>query len=174
MNSVELLTRQTADAYQWTNKLVTSIPHDHWEEMPQVIDSTISWQVGHLIMSFYYHSIMTIVGHRMDVVSKVPLQQYNELFTAAAPEKAIGKANPITLQQQLILVEEKSLEVIQSLSLADLDSPLEPTPVPHPIAKTKFEALDWNIKHTMWHCGQIGLLKRVIHRRFDFGLQKQN
>lgn len=174
MNAVELLTQQTADAYQWTNKLVTSIPYDNWDDMPQVIDSTISWQVGHLIMSFYYHSIMTIVGHQMDIITKVPLQQYNELFTSAEPEKALGKADPKELHQQLRLVGDKSIEIIQSLSLEDLDNPLEPTPTPHPIAKTKFEALDWNIKHTMWHCGQIGLLKRVIHGRFDFGLQKQN
>ncbi|WP_216824389.1 hypothetical protein [Emticicia sp. TH156] len=38
-------------------------------------------------------------------------------------------------------------------------------------SKTKFEALDWNIKHTLWHCRQIGLLKRVVDKRYDFGLR---
>ncbi len=48
---------------------------------------------------------------------------------------------------------------------------LEPTPVAHPVAKTKFEAIDWNIKHTMYHCGQIGILRRIVDKRYDFGLR---
>ncbi len=63
-------------------------------------------------------------------------------------------------------------KVIKSLSDQDLESELSPTEVPHPVAKNKFEAIDWNIKHTMWHCGQIGILKRIIDERFDFGLKK--
>ena len=34
------------------------------------------------------------------------------------------------------------------------------------------EALEWNINHTMYHCGQIGVLKRVVDARYDFGLQR--
>jgi hypothetical protein len=56
------------------------------------------------------------------------------------------------------------------LTESDLESELEKTDTPHPIAKNKYEALDWNIKHTMWHCGQLGILKRIIDKRFDFGL----
>lgn len=70
-----------------------------------------------------------------------------------------------------LLLVKKSIEIIKSLSPGDLQSELEPSPVSHPIAKNKFEALDWNIKHTMWHCGQLGVL-RVVHERYDFGLKK--
>lgn len=54
---------------------------------------------------------------------------------------------------------------------SDLEQPLEPFIIEHPVAKTKQEAIDWNIKHTMWHCGQIGLLKRFLVKRHDFGLK---
>jgi len=50
----------------------------------------------------------------------------------------------------------------------------EPTKRKHPVAKTKFEAISWNIKHTMWHCGQIACIKRLIHGGFDFGLTNRN
>jgi uncharacterized damage-inducible protein DinB len=76
------------------------------------------------------------------------------------------------LQSQLEVMQKKSIDIIKSLSDEDLDRELELTPIPHPIAKTKFDALDWNIKHTMWHCGQLGILKRIHGERYDFGLRR--
>jgi len=45
--------------------------------------------------------------------------------------------------------------------------------VHHPLAKTKFDALDWNVKHTMWHCGQLGILVRIAGERFNFGMRRE-
>ncbi|WP_031529503.1 hypothetical protein [Dyadobacter crusticola] len=69
------------------------------------------------------------------------------------------------------MMQQKSIAILQSVSNAELNNPLEPTPTPHPISTTKFEAVDWNIKPTMYHCGQIGILSRVVEKRFDFGLR---
>ena len=71
--------------------------------------------------------------------------------------------------EHLKLMQLQSLGVIDSLSENDLRKPVEPTKVPHPIAKTKFDAIDWNIKHTMWHCGQIATIKRIVDNYFDYG-----
>jgi len=171
MNQVDILTKQTADAYEWTNRLVNSIPFDKWDQTPEVIESNISWQVGHLILSFYYHSIMVITGHRMDILQQVPMREYDKLFTHSSPFDAAGKADPARLRNELFLLQAKSLDTIRGLTPEDLEKNIEATGVPHPVAKTKFEAIDWNIKHTMWHCGQIGILKRIIDRRYDFGLK---
>lgn len=51
-------------------------------------------------------------------------------------------------------------------------SPLEPGAPEHPVATNKQEAISWNIKHTMWHCGQMAILKRVINSRIGFGLKR--
>jgi hypothetical protein len=172
MSETELLIRQTKDAYGWTHKLVTSVPFEKWDETPEVIETNATWQVGHLIMSHYFHAIMVIAGHQMDILQTVPIKAYNLIFTDGAPRNVIGKTNPSDLLNQLTMVQEKSLQILSKLSAADLAGRLEPTAIHHPIAKTKFESLDWNIKHTMYHCGQIGILKRVVHERHDFGLRR--
>jgi len=172
MNQIEILVKQTADAYDWTNKLINAIPQDKWNDIPEIIESNVTWQIGHLIMSLYYHSIMVINGHQMDILQKIPLKEYDKLFTDAVPEKSSEKTDPTQLQNYFMLLQAKSIEVIKSLSEKDLECELQQTDVPHPIATNKFEALDWNIKHTMWHCGQIGILKRVVHERYNFGLRK--
>lgn len=173
MGSIETLVIQTEDAYAWTNKLINSIPHDRWDTTPEVIDSNVTWQVGHLLMSEYYHSIRSIRGHHPEIVSEVPLKKYAELFADTSPLLAVGKINPLELHNHLTFVQKISVEVINSLTINDLESDLAAARTPNPVAKNKFEAIDWNIKHTLWHCGQLALLKRIVHERYDFGLRKK-
>lgn len=173
MELSELLARQTADAYEWTNKIMDSVPEKDWDRTPETIDSNISWQVGHLIVSSYYHAIMTTVGHQKDILEKVSMREYSALYGyESIPAKAVGKTAADRLQIDLHLIQERSLDVIRSLKPEDLNQALEPTRIPHPVATTKMEALDWNIKHTMWHCGQLAILKRMVGERWDFGLKK--
>lgn len=153
------------------NKLLDTISYTQWDITPGVIQSNITWQAGHLVVSFYYHSIMVIAGHQMEILQKMPMKGYGALFTNASPAAAVGKTDPEVLHNHLRYLQQQSLEMIGSLSPGDLNSDLVPTPMTHPIAKKKGEALTWNIHHTLWHCGQIALLKRVIDSRFDFGLK---
>ncbi|MGM9507392.1 DinB family protein [Larkinella sp. GY13] len=171
MTEIEILINQTSNAYEWTNKLLEAVPFDKWEIIPDIVESNISWQVGHLIISHYFHSIMVIRGHQMDILQKLPIKEYSDYFTVSAPILSVGKTQSITLLQDLKVIQQKSIDILTSLSVSELNSPLEPTPTPHPIAVTKFEAIDWNIKHTMYHCGQIGMLRRVVDQRYDFGLK---
>jgi uncharacterized damage-inducible protein DinB len=171
MTEREILINQTSNAYEWTNRLIETIPFEKWEIIPDTVESSINWQVGHLIISHYFHSIMVIRGHQMDILQKLPIKDYSDLFTASAPMLSVGITDSMKLLQDLKLIQQKSVDILATLSSAELNSPLEHTPIPHPIAATKFEAIDWNIKHTMYHCGQIGILRRVVDKRYDFGLR---
>ncbi|NLR93801.1 DinB family protein [Flammeovirga agarivorans] len=171
MSTVEIIKTQTEDAYNWVNKLVESIPHEQWDETPDIIDTNVTWQIGHLILSFNYHSLMSIRGPQLDLYQQLPIQEYFKLFVNTQPSECIGKTDAVALVEHLRLIQNRSIEIIANLSEDDLKAQLEPTKVPHPIAKNKFQALDWNVKHTMWHCGQLGLLKKVLGQRYDFGLK---
>ncbi len=170
MSQVSLLLSQTKDAYDWVNKLIEPIPERKWDEIPEGIDSSVTWQVGHLLVSLYFHSIMSIKGHQMDILQQVPMKDYSRWFTKAAPHSSVGKTDSDHLKRHLELVQHKSLEIIAGLRREHLDDPLEPLQTPNPMAKVKFEAIDWNIKHTMWHCGQLAILRRHWVGRVDFGL----
>ena len=172
MTQVEMLSHQTQDAYDWASKLINTIPLEKWDEIPKNMLSSVSWQTGHLTISIYYHSIMVIKGHQMDLLQKIPVKEYNELYNQTQAQDTIGKMKPENLLNDLKQMQSKSLEIINQLQDENLNTSLEPTQAPHPIAKNKFEALDWNIKHTMWHCGQLAVLKRIVDKRYDFGLKK--
>lgn len=94
MRESQILTNQTVDVYKWTNKLIDSIPFYKWDILPDVIETTLTWQVGHLIVSHYFHAIWVIRGHQMDVLQLIPLKDYGELFTNKSPKASIGKFDP--------------------------------------------------------------------------------
>ncbi|WP_337041571.1 DinB family protein [Emticicia sp. 17c] len=171
MSETELLVKQTEGAYAWVYKLVTDIPYEKWDFIPEGVESNVSWQVGHLIISYYYHSVMVITGHQTDILQQIPMKDYSQLFHNTLAQVCVGQTQPQLLKEQLNLMAQKSINIIRSLPAEELEKPLVTTPMPHPVAKTKFEALDWNIKHTMWHCGQLAILKRIVHERYDFGLK---
>lgn len=175
MTEIQLLSKQTENAFAWTHKLMDSVPEENWELIAEGVGSNISWQVGHLIVSIYYHSIMTTVGHMPELLEKMDLRFYTKLcgYDTFAQEMK-GYCTPEKLKSDLERMQNKSLEVINSLSVDDLWQRVERTKVPHPVAQTKFEAIDWNVKHTMWHCGQMATIKRMVDQPYDYGLQKRN
>lgn len=174
MGGVETLVKQTKDAYEWVNRLVDSVPMDQWEITPEIVDTNVSWQVGHLILSFNFHSIMVICGPNSELGQQIPFRTYAENFAMhSKPADIAQQIQPQDLRQHLQTMQRISLETIANLNEEDLQQPLEPTAFEHPVAQDKFEALDWNIKHTMWHSGQLGLLKKVLGERYAFKLKKK-
>ncbi|WOC40321.1 DinB family protein [Polaribacter sp. HL-MS24] len=172
MTEIEILTNQTENAFEWTNKLIASVPYDRWHIIANGIESNFSWQIGHQIISIYYHTIMSVVGHISEIIEKLDLRLYTKRYGYdTAAKDLIDKTNPKQLKEDLKYMQGQSLRVIKSLSQNELQQAVESTKIPHPVAKTKFEAIDWNIKHTMWHCGQIAILKRIVDQPYNYGLK---
>ena len=176
MNVIAVLVKQTQEAHIWTNKLIDSVPFEHWNDTPDVLESNISWQVGHLIISEYYHAIMVVKGFDEEITQKLDLRAHNHKFGYDSnPTEYLDGSDAKTLRDQLQFMHERVIATISDLTVADLEHNVEePLPQKHPVATTKFDAVSWNIKHTMWHCGQIAIIKRLIHGGYDFGLPKRS
>ncbi|WP_111595815.1 DinB family protein [Chitinophaga skermanii] len=171
MDALSHLLQQTRHTHSWTHKLIDDIPIDKWHIIPNNMQSNITWQVGHLVVSHYYHAIWAIQGHQMNILQSIPLQQYAQLFTANPPKEAVNQIDIPQLLADLHTMEQTSLNIIAQLTEQALTAPLEPITPTHPIAHNKLEAIDWNIHHTMWHCGQIAMIRRSVYRKMEFGLQ---
>lgn len=166
----DLLLNQTTNAYQWTNNLLNSLPADCWPTLPPVIETNALWQAGHLLVSIYFNTMVVIKGHQPGIFQSMPLKLYSQLFTQATPASAMNQVEPQQLFEHLKTMQNHSSEIIKSLTEHDLNALLVPGEIVHPVAKTKFEAINWNVNHTFWHCGQIAMIKRVVHKRYRFNL----
>ena len=168
--TVDFIAQQTADAYAWVERLIQDIPQERWTERPVGLDSSVAWQVGHLVISAYYHTVMVIGGHDAAVNAALPVRTYGELFTRATPPGRAYEFGVATLRKHFATMAEASLRSIRGLSDAQLDDALEPVGPPHPTATDKRGALLWNHQHTWWHCGQLGMLRRAVHEPMAFNL----
>lgn len=160
---IEFIKEQNFLTRGQTLKILGETPEELWYETPKIIESNIAWQVGHLIVSQYYHSVAVITRENRELFSKVPLKDYfpiYSMFTKSTINEL--KPEPRQLLHELRLINDYANTQIDGLVDSDLDKPLEPTRFPHPIAETKYEALTWNFRHEMWHLGQISTLKRII------------
>lgn len=174
MTAIDILSKQTKDAHAWTHKMIDSVPDPLWDVTPDVVESNIAWHVGHLVISEYYHAILVIKGFDEEITARIDLKAHNQLYGYNSdPRKQVGTSRPALLREQLRFMQKKVLATLEQLPIAKLETPVEqPIKQKHPVAITKFDALSWNIKHTMWHCGQMATIKRLVHESYDYGLTK--
>ncbi|WNJ20019.1 DinB family protein [Pontibacter sp. G13] len=168
MNAITLLQEQTRNTYGWVDKLVAPIPHDQWETCPEGIESSISWQVGHLTLSLYYHTVMVLHGRDPEIGKTLKLGEYTPWFNQGAPQDAAGKIVPAKLWDRWQAMQEYSLSGIGRLAPEELEGPQVDVGFPHPVAQTKRGAIEWNIQHTAWHAGQISMIRRAVFGRYEF------
>ncbi len=171
---INLLKKQTIDSYNWVDRIISEFPEDKWFETPKIIETNLAWQIGHLTLSNYYYNVVLIGSPQEDISNEINVKKYSELYTNGTKLNEIKSefTREIILNNWKIL-KEKAIEFISKLNDEDLESEIFKLPKEHPFAKTKEDALSWNIKHTMWHCGQIATLKRIVDKPFDLTIQKK-
>jgi DinB superfamily len=168
MSQIDTLLTLTTEAHTWTHKLIATVPDEKWLILPPIIESNIYWPIGHFIVTHFYHIITCLKTPEEDVLQLIPIKDYFPLFSAGSKPTTEPYMAVTQLRETLTKVELKLLEKIKSLDEKDLSSDLFPTQFPHPLAKTKLQALSWDMHHTMWHGGQIALIKRVVDKSFVF------
>jgi hypothetical protein len=167
-NLINLLKNQTIDSHTWIDRLIKEFPESKWFETPEVIETNFAWQIGHLTLSNYYYNVVLIGSPQEEIAKVLDIKKYSEFFVNG--EKRNEIQNEFTRDKLLnkwSFIKEKGIEFITKLNDEDLELDIFKLPKEHPFAKTKENAISWNIKHTMWHAGQIATLKRILDKPFD-------
>ena len=145
----------------WTLNLIEEIKEDQMMLIPEGIGTNINWQMGHIIISKYFHAFAIVWGMEKPFNCEIPLDQYKEIYGygSKAVESSFNqrKANIVDHFNKV------SEAVIESLKLIDDDMLMKPTTLPHPVLKTNLDALTFVFKHQMYHCGQMALIKRILN-----------
>lgn len=160
---LEFIKEQNRLTREHTLKLLNDTPFDLWYETPKVIETNIAWLTGHLIVSQYFHSIAVITGPNLEIFKEVPLSDYFPIYSMMTKSTTNElQPDPNKLLVELEIMNNYAIRELNKLTDQNLEESLEPTKMPHPVAKTKYEALTWSFRHEMWHLGQISTLKRII------------
>ncbi len=167
----DLLISQTREAHDWVNKLICDIPADIWFITPDILETNFAWQIGHLTLSQYYYTVVLITGPQKDFAEKINVKKYSPLFANGLKRKELfPEVTAIELVDIWGVMCDKTIQMLHTIQDEGLAEQIYKMPKLHPFVKTRQDSISWNIKHTMWHCGQMGIVKRVIDKPFDFGM----
>ena len=165
MDKISFLTDQIIESRNFTNRLISELPEELWYTIPENTDSNFAWQIGHIMVSQNFHAIWVITGKNEKLFELVPMAKYSRLFygMGALHRSVPNDLIPTSLlKEQLDTVHSICLETLSKLTDANLFEKLEPAPIKHPMAVTKYEALSWSFKHEMWHCAEMESIKLAL------------
>jgi len=167
----ELLKTQTIDTYHWVEKLIADIAHEKWFDTPEILESSFAWQLGHLTLSQYYYTVVLVKGPQKDFAESIHLKKYSEFFAKGQKKKEL--ASNVSVQELLgnwQAMKALTIETLSNIQDIDLQNETFKMPKPHPFVVTIENSISWNIKHNMWHCGQMAMLKRVVDTPLNLGI----
>ena len=125
MTAKDLLLDQTASSHRWIEKLIDHVPAEKWGLIPAGLNTSLKWQVGHLVLSQHYHAVVVIAGPQPDLLEKVPVKAYSPYFVFGDKLGEVDERFTVeALRASLRLVQEKGLWAIGQLADGDLAGPL--------------------------------------------------
>ena len=151
---------QIREVRAYTLPLIDDVPQDEWFRMPVEGVTHIAWQVGHIAMAQFrlcLERLRDLQPGDRDLISKDFIRLFNKGTIPAADASVYPPAAEI--RATFDRVYESVMREAPAYVGNDLETPLSN---PHPLFKTKLEALLVSFRHEMLHAGQIGLLRRLL------------
>lgn len=163
MTDLERAVQQLAFARGYTQKLVDTIDPADWFRMPAGNITHVAWQVGHLAFAEYRLTLLRLRGRQPADAELLPDQFLRSYGANSVPDPdASRQPPPAEIRAVFDRVHARVMLEVPACDPAKLNDPIDP---PHPIAKSKIEALFWCSAHELVHAGQIGLLRRELGQK---------
>lgn len=168
---VEVALQLLVSARQYLGTMLDGLTDDDWFWVPNTglvsgseppYCSHIAWQVGHIAMAEYGLMLFRQRGRAEVDLDLMPGSFRKRFAKGSAPNNdRTAYPPPAEIRQQLDKIHAQVLLEVPSFSAASLDEPLDPPTAGFP---TKYGALLMASQHEMLHCGQIGVLRRLLGR----------
>ena len=158
-----------ASARQYLDSMLEGLTDDDWFWVPssgvgsnaiESYCSHIAWQVGHIAMAEYGLMLFRQRGRAEIDLELMPGSFRKRFAKGSSPtEDRAGYPSPEAIREQLEKIHAQVLVEVPTFSAESLDEPLDPPTAGFP---TKYGAMLMAAQHEMLHCGQIGVLRRLM------------
>ena len=143
-----------------TKTFIADLTPDQWFWCPSEMVTHIAWQVGHLAVAQYNLCLRRVRG-RIPEDEMLVSDEILDAFKLGSVPVADPSANPSieTILQVFDSIHQTAMAELARKSDDELDVPVER---PHPVFRTKLEAVEYCHQHELVHIGQIALLRRLM------------
>ena len=161
MSQLESALNQIRTARLYTKDLLTHIDDNDWFRQPREGVTNVAWQVGHLAVAQYGLAIKRLRGEKAEDAELISADFRKQFGKGSVPvsDRSVYPS-PDDIRAVFDRVHEQVLDEVGALPEEALSEPVGDPP--HPMFKTKLEALGWCAQHEFIHIGQIALLRRLF------------
>jgi hypothetical protein len=157
---LDIAIRRIETAREYTETLLEGLTEEDWFWQPEGLTTHIAWQVGHLAMAQYGLTLFRQRGRQpidLDLMSG----RFRKQFSRGSSPAASADLSPSVEEIRNVFdrVHAQALAELPTFDEASLDETIDP---PYSGFPTKFGALLFAVDHEMLHCGQIGMLRRLM------------
>jgi len=144
----------------YTGRFLSGLTDEEWFWCPGEFTTHIAWQVGHIAVAQYNLCLRRVRG-RTPADEAIVSDSFIEAFKLGSQPAASPADNPPLCEIRRVFdaVHQQVLDELATRNEAELDVPVEQ---PHPVFKTKLEAVEYAPPHELVHAGQIALLRRLM------------
>jgi uncharacterized damage-inducible protein DinB len=145
----------------YTKELLKHMADEDWFRQPSEGVTHVGWQVGHLAICEYMLTMKRIRGERPSDGEIIP-ENFVSLFGKGSTPQPNASAYPAPEELRAVLdrVHKRAVQELNELPESAVDDPIGGPP--HPMFKTKLDAVHWCARHEFIHAGQIGLIRRLL------------
>ncbi|MEZ6095565.1 MAG: DinB family protein [Pirellulaceae bacterium] len=157
---LEIAIRHIEGVRAYTHTLLDGLEDSDWFWMPDASITHIAWQVGHIAMAEYGLLLFRQRG-RLEIDSELMSGKFRKRFMKGIEPEADRSRypEPTEILEVLDRVHQQALSELPGFDGDGLDEPLDP---PHIAFSHRFGFILFAGDHEMLHCGQIGLLRRLM------------
>ncbi|MBA4063683.1 MAG: DinB family protein [Isosphaera sp.] len=150
-------------ARRYNRERVDSVPAAEWFVTPPGGVSHVAWQVGHVAFAEYRLCLERLRPRTPADEALIPGGFIKAFGRDSTPESVAGAGfDAGQIRAVFDRVHERVMDELPTYPDADLDLP--PLGMSHPWFSTRLGGLRYAPLHEMIHCGQIGLLRRMLGR----------
>ena len=160
MSQLELAMKQIRIARLYTKDMLSHIDDADWFSQPSEGVTHVAWQVGHLAVAQYGLALKRVWGEQQEDEELIPTEFRKQFGKGSVPvPDRDAYPSPDEIRVVFDGVYKQTLDELKDLPEESLS---ESAGDPHPMFKTKLEALQWCASHEFIHAGQIALLRRLF------------
>lgn len=158
-----LAIKQIEFARSYTLSLLAEIADDEWFTMPPGCSTHVAWQVGHLAMAEYGLCLFRQRG-RSEVDLTLMTSSFRKSFSRGTIPEPDPAKNPSPAEIRDVL-DRVHAQVLLELPTFTPEQLAEPVDMPYAAYATRLGCLIFCSHHEMLHCGQLGLLRRLLGKQ---------
>lgn len=159
-------------ARQYTLELLQHTPQELWFQTPAGAPSCVAWQVGHLAVSQYGLLMFRQRGRQPEDLDLIPGRFRKAFGRGSTPPNDRDQAGSGDTAKTVVLPtadellqrlgEVHTAAMTEIAAIADGQALLDPVDMPYAVYPIKLGAILFCPLHEHIHCGQIGILRRML------------